>query len=215
MDDDPIVVLVDDYARGATARDVMTEEIHCCREDDDLAKAVRHMEELKVRRLPVINKNKATLTSAASPFASTLCRRSKPMTEALAEKKCTPCRGDLPPLTLAEAEHFRSQTPNWELHDDGHRIERTFRFSNFREALSFVSDVGNLAETEGHHPDVSFGRSYASISLRTKKIKGLHENSISRPLGSSRRTAAGGLRFVRQADRCDLKPGACHFATPL
>jgi CBS domain-containing protein len=45
-------------ARRATARDVMTAEIHCCREDDDLAKAVRHMEELKVRRLPVINKNK-------------------------------------------------------------------------------------------------------------------------------------------------------------
>jgi CBS domain-containing protein len=45
-------------ARRATARDVMTAEIHCCREDDDLAKAVRHMEELKVRRLPVINNNK-------------------------------------------------------------------------------------------------------------------------------------------------------------
>ena len=45
-------------ARRATARDVMTAEIHCCREDDDLAKAVRHIEELKVRRLPVINKNK-------------------------------------------------------------------------------------------------------------------------------------------------------------
>ena len=45
-------------ARRATARDVMTAEIHCCREDDDLAKAVRHMEVLKVRRLPVINKNK-------------------------------------------------------------------------------------------------------------------------------------------------------------
>jgi CBS domain-containing protein len=43
-------------ARKATARDVMTAGIHCCREDDDLAKAVRHMEELKVRRLPVINK---------------------------------------------------------------------------------------------------------------------------------------------------------------
>jgi len=42
----------------ATARDVMTTGIHCCREDDDLAKAVRHMEELKIRRLPVINKNK-------------------------------------------------------------------------------------------------------------------------------------------------------------
>ena len=49
----------DDFdAGGATARDVMTTEIHCCREDDDLVKAVRHMEELKIRRLPVINKNK-------------------------------------------------------------------------------------------------------------------------------------------------------------
>jgi CBS domain-containing protein len=45
-------------ARRATARDVMTSGIHCCREDDDLAKAVRHMEELKVRRLPVINKGR-------------------------------------------------------------------------------------------------------------------------------------------------------------
>src|SRR6516162_11574658 len=54
------------------------------------------------------------------------------MTEALAEKKCTPCRGGVPPLTLAEAERFRS--PNWELHDDGHRIERTFHLGNFREA---------------------------------------------------------------------------------
>ncbi len=49
----------DDFdARSATARDVMSAEIHCCREDDDLAKAVRHMEELKIRRLPVINKSK-------------------------------------------------------------------------------------------------------------------------------------------------------------
>jgi CBS domain-containing protein len=45
-------------ARRATARDVMTRGIHCCREDEDLAKAVRHMEELKVRRLPVLNKSK-------------------------------------------------------------------------------------------------------------------------------------------------------------
>jgi CBS domain-containing protein len=44
--------------RRTTAREVMTAGIHCCREDDDLAKAVRHMEELKVRRLPVINKSR-------------------------------------------------------------------------------------------------------------------------------------------------------------
>jgi CBS domain-containing protein len=49
----------DDFDAGsATARDVMTEGVHCCREDDDLAKAVRHMEQLKIRRLPVINKGK-------------------------------------------------------------------------------------------------------------------------------------------------------------
>ena len=100
------------------------------------------------------------------------------MTETLAQKKCTPCRGGIPPLTLAEAEHFRSQTPNWELRDDCHRIERTFHLSNFRAALDFVRDVGDLAETEGHHPDVSFGWGYATISLRTKKIKGLHENDF-------------------------------------
>ena len=48
----------------------------------------------------------------------------------------------------------------------------------FRETLNFVRDVGDLAETEGHHPDVSFGWGYATISLRTKKIKGLHENDF-------------------------------------
>jgi 4a-hydroxytetrahydrobiopterin dehydratase len=79
------------------------------------------------------------------------------MTEVLAEKKCTPCRGGVPPLTQAEAERFQSQTPNWELRDASHRIERAFRLRNFREALNFVRDVGDLAETEGHHPDVSFG----------------------------------------------------------
>jgi len=100
------------------------------------------------------------------------------MTETLAQKKCTPCRGGVPRLTLAEAEHFRSQTPNWELRDDGYRIERHFRFGNFQEALGFVRDIGNLAETEAHHPDVSFGWGYATISLRTKKIKGLHENDF-------------------------------------
>jgi 4a-hydroxytetrahydrobiopterin dehydratase len=100
------------------------------------------------------------------------------MIETLAEKKCTPCRGGIPPLTHEEAERFRSQTPNSELRDDGHRIERTFRFRNFQEALNFVRDVGDLAETEGHHPDISFGWGCATISLRTKKIKGLHENDF-------------------------------------
>src|SRR5207245_3476488 len=87
------------------------------------------------------------------------------MPETLAEKTCTPCRGGVPPLARDEALHFQSQAPDWELRDDAHRIERTFRFRNFREALAFVQRVGELAETEGHHPDISFGWGYATVSL--------------------------------------------------
>jgi 4a-hydroxytetrahydrobiopterin dehydratase len=100
------------------------------------------------------------------------------MTEALAEKTCTPCRGGVPPLTKEEAEDYRSQAPEWALVDGGTRIERTYRFKNFREAFAFVSRAAELAETEGHHPDISFGWGYATVSLQTKKIKGLHENDF-------------------------------------
>src|SRR5215469_14426281 len=92
------------------------------------------------------------------------------MTVSLAEKTCTPCRGGVPPLTAEEAENLRSQAPDWLLQDDAHRIERTFRSRNFRESLAFVQQVGELAEAEGHHPDISFGWGYATVSLRTKKI---------------------------------------------
>jgi 4a-hydroxytetrahydrobiopterin dehydratase len=100
------------------------------------------------------------------------------MAGALVEKTCTPCRGGVAPLTREEAERFHAQAPDWTLLDDAHRVERTFRFRNFREALTFVQQLGELAETEGHHPDISFGWGYATVSLRTKKIKGLHENDF-------------------------------------
>ena len=100
------------------------------------------------------------------------------MTEMLAEKTCTPCRGGIPPLTREQAELFHAQAPDWQLSEEAHRIERSFRFRNFREALTFVQQVGELAETEGHHPDISFGWGYVTVSLSTKKIKGLHENDF-------------------------------------
>ena len=100
------------------------------------------------------------------------------MMETLADKKCTPCRGGIPPLTHEEAERFQSQTPNWELRDDLTRIERTFRFRNFQEPLNFVRDVGDLAEAEGHHPDISFGWGYAEIAVWTHKIDGLTESDF-------------------------------------
>src|SRR5215831_5514151 len=100
------------------------------------------------------------------------------MTETLAQKTCTPFRGGVPPLARDEALRFQSQALEWVLRDDARRIERTYRFRNFREALAFVQRVGELAETEGHHPDISFGWDYATVSLSTKKIKGLHENDF-------------------------------------
>ena len=100
------------------------------------------------------------------------------MAEPLIEKVCTPCRGGVPPLTREEAERYRDQVREWELLDDARLIRRTYRFSSFREALAFAQHVGELAETEGHHPDVCFGWGYATASLRTKKIKGLHENDF-------------------------------------
>ncbi|WP_245268823.1 4a-hydroxytetrahydrobiopterin dehydratase [Mesorhizobium sp. WSM2561] len=53
-----------------------------------------------------------------------------------------------------------------------------FKFADFREALTFVDEVGRLAEEEGHHPDICFGWGYAEISLQTHKIRGLHENDF-------------------------------------
>ena len=96
----------------------------------------------------------------------------------LAEKSCTPCRGAIPPLTQEQAASYRNQAPGWDLLDGATRIERTYRFRNFREAFAFVERAAALAEAEGHHPEIRFGWGYATISLHTKKIKGLHENDF-------------------------------------
>jgi 4a-hydroxytetrahydrobiopterin dehydratase len=93
-------------------------------------------------------------------------------------KTCTPCTGGIPPLTPQEALALRAHIPEWELRDEARRIERSLRFRDFREALSFVARVGELAEAEGHHPDVRFGWGYATVSLQTKKIDGLHDNDF-------------------------------------
>jgi 4a-hydroxytetrahydrobiopterin dehydratase len=99
--------------------------------------------------------------------------------KSLTAKTCTPCRGGIPPLSPDEAEAFLSRnTPEWRLEDDARRIERSFAFDDFRQALDFVDRVGALAESEGHHPDIHFGWGYATISLQTKKIMGLHENDF-------------------------------------
>jgi 4a-hydroxytetrahydrobiopterin dehydratase len=96
----------------------------------------------------------------------------------LAAKTCTPCRGGVPPLTRDEVEAHHHQTPAWTVRDNPDRIERTFKFKDFAAAFAFVTKAADLAEAEGHHPDITFGWGYATVSLYTHKIKGLHENDF-------------------------------------
>ena len=64
------------------------------------------------------------------------------------------------------------------LADGAGRIERKLSFGDFAATLAFVNRVGELAEAEGHHPDISFGWGYCDITLYTHKIGGLHENDF-------------------------------------
>ena len=98
------------------------------------------------------------------------------MTE-LANRNCVPCRDDTPPLKGEELEGLRRQVPGWEVVEE-HHLRRTFKFKNFREALGFVNRVGELAEEQGHHPDISFGWGYTEVTVFTHKIDGLTESDF-------------------------------------
>ena len=95
-------------------------------------------------------------------------------------KKCVPCRGGIPPLALCEAEKLLKEIPGWNLASDNPpRIRREFGFKDFREALGFVNRVGELAEQEGHHPNISIHDwNRVALELYTHKIGGLHENDF-------------------------------------
>ena len=83
----------------------------------------------------------------------------------LTSKTCVPCRGGIPPLDDAAARAFLDQTPGWELIDGTTRIRRTFTLGDFAEAMALVQKVGDLAEDEGHHPDITFGWGYCTVPL--------------------------------------------------
>ena len=93
-------------------------------------------------------------------------------------KPALPAAGEYLHSHASKPEVFHAQAPDWQLSKEVNRIERSFRFRNFREALTFVQEIGELAEAEGHHPNISFGWGDATVSLQTKKIKGLHENDF-------------------------------------
>ena len=95
----------------------------------------------------------------------------------LASRECVPCKGGTPPLKGQELDELQRQVPQWEVVEE-HHLRRRFRFKNFREALGFVNKVGELAEEQGHHPDISFGWGYTEVTIFTHKIDGLTESDF-------------------------------------
>jgi len=99
---------------------------------------------------------------------------------ALDEMKCEPCCGGIPPLTAVEIDEFYHQLQSWSVVEkDGiKRLEKSFKFKDFSEALAFTNKVGKIAEREGHHPDILTEWGKVTVSWWTHKIKGLHRNDF-------------------------------------
>ena len=95
----------------------------------------------------------------------------------LAAKTCVPCRGGVPPLKGVELEGLERQVPGWNVVEE-HHLEKTFRFPDFRSALEFVNRMGNLAEEQGHHPDIFLAWGKAGVKIWTHKIDGLTESDF-------------------------------------
>ena len=94
-------------------------------------------------------------------------------------QRCIPCTGVEAPLKSQEAQKMRDgETPLWSLNNEVTRIERTFEFSDFREAMQFVNRVADIAESEGHHPDVHIHYNKVRLVLYTHAIGGLHDNDF-------------------------------------
>lgn len=96
----------------------------------------------------------------------------------LNDQKCVPCSIGAEPLNHIEIENYlKSLSEGWTNLEDK-KIEKTFKFKDFKSALDFTNAVGEIAEEEGHHPNISLGWGYVKITLSTHKIKGLHLNDF-------------------------------------
>lgn len=95
----------------------------------------------------------------------------------LSSRQCIPCRGGVPPLKGKELSSLLAELSGWEIIEE-HHLKKNFQFSNFREAQEFINRVGELAEEQGHHPDICFGWGRAEITIWTHKIDGLTESDF-------------------------------------
>lgn len=96
----------------------------------------------------------------------------------LAKKECVPCKGGVPPLKGSDLKSLLEKLgDNWQLIDE-HHIEKEFKFENFRQALDFTNKVGELAENQGHHPDIYLAWGKTKLTIWTHKVDGLTESDF-------------------------------------
>lgn len=98
----------------------------------------------------------------------------------LLEQKCVPCTGNLPAATAEEIDSYKKQLPDWNLvTENGElRLQRVFKFADFRGALAFTNSVGEIAEAEGHHPALLTEWGKVTVTWWTHAIGGLHHNDF-------------------------------------
>lgn len=95
----------------------------------------------------------------------------------LASRECVPCRGGVPPLNGNEIGVLLKELTGWEVVKE-HHLLKSYTFKDFSEALLFVNRVGQLAEEQGHHPDICFGWGHCEVTIWTHKIDGLTESDF-------------------------------------
>ena len=99
----------------------------------------------------------------------------------LSKKKCMPCEGGIPPFDVSEIHNYLKKVDGWDVKQDDlshYYLIKEFKFENFLNSQNFVNKVGEIAENEGHHPDICFGWGYAKIKIFTHAIQGLAESDF-------------------------------------
>ena len=99
----------------------------------------------------------------------------------LSKKKCIACDGNIPPFDTSEIHKYLKKVDGWDVKSEDKKtffLIKEYKFKNFKESQDFINKVGDIAETEGHHPDIWFGWGYAKIKIFTHAIKGLHESDF-------------------------------------
>jgi 4a-hydroxytetrahydrobiopterin dehydratase len=100
--------------------------------------------------------------------------------DTLSQMKCVACRADSPPATTDDINQWLPQLPEWRIVERNgvRQLERSFKFKNFAQALAFTNRVGELAEAEGHHPDILTQWGKVTIWWSTHAIRNLHRNDF-------------------------------------